>query len=99
VEHGVAISGATKHNQENHAMLYLSIDQHAKQLTISLRDEDGNVLDRRQVSTEPKRVRAFFDDLRDRSRPAGGSWRSSRSVDSTTGCSSCWRTTDVATSC
>lgn len=53
-------------------MLYLSIDQHAKQLTISLRDEDGNVLDRRQVSTEPKRVRAFFEELRERSRPAGG---------------------------
>ena len=53
-------------------MLYLSIDQHAKQLTISLRDEDGNVLERRQVSTEPKRVRAYFEELKIRGRAAGG---------------------------
>ena len=53
-------------------MLYLSIDQHAKQLTVSLRDEDGNVLDRRQVSTEPKRVRAYFEELKLWGRAAGG---------------------------
>jgi hypothetical protein len=38
-------------------MLYLGIDQHRKQLTVSLRDEGGTVIERRQVSTEPKRLR------------------------------------------
>ena len=48
-------------------MLYLGIDQHARQLTVSLRDEGGDVVLARQVSTEPVRVRAFFDQLaRDR---------------------------------
>ena len=48
-------------------MLYLGIDQHARQLTVSLRDEGGDVVLARQVSTEPDRVRAFFDQLtRDR---------------------------------
>ena len=31
-------------------MLYLGIDQHTRQLTISLRDESGDVLQARQVS-------------------------------------------------
>ena len=53
-------------------MLYLGIDQHARQLTVSLRGENGDVLLARQVSTEPDRVRAFFTQLtRDRV-PAGG---------------------------
>src|ERR671910_3776865 len=48
-------------------MLYLGIDQHARQLTVSLRDEAGDVVLARQVSTEPDRVRAFFTQLtRDR---------------------------------
>src|SRR5690349_8522692 len=52
-------------------MLYLGIDQHARQLTVSLRGESGDVLLARQVSTEPDRVRAFFTQLtRDRV-PAG----------------------------
>ena len=52
-------------------MLYLGIDQHARQLTVSLRGEDGDVLLARQVSTEPDRVQAFFTQLtRDRV-PAG----------------------------
>ena len=34
-------------------MFYLGIDQHAKQLTVSLRDIDGNVILKRQVSTKP----------------------------------------------
>ena len=50
-------------------MLYLGIDQHARQLTVSLRNESGDVVLARQVSTEPDRVRAFFDQLtRDRLR-------------------------------
>jgi transposase len=44
-------------------MLYLGIDQHARQLTISLRNEEGDVLQARQVSTEPEKVNAFFEYL------------------------------------
>ena len=44
-------------------MLYLGIDQHARQLTISLRDEGGDVLMARQVSTEPEKINAFFEGL------------------------------------
>jgi transposase len=44
-------------------MLYLGIDQHARQLTISLRNEDGDVLQARQVSTEPEKINAFFEHL------------------------------------
>ena len=50
-------------------MLYLGIDQHARQLTVSLRNEGGDVVLARQVSTEPDRVQAFFTQLiRDRLR-------------------------------
>ncbi len=52
-------------------MLYLGIDQHVRQLTISLRDESGDVVQARQVSTEPKRIRAFFEQLT-RERLGGG---------------------------
>jgi hypothetical protein len=34
-------------------MFYLGIDQHARQITISLRDENGDVLLACQVSTQP----------------------------------------------
>ena len=44
-------------------MLYLGIDQHARQITISLRDDSGDVIQSRQVSTRPEKVTAFFDDL------------------------------------
>lgn len=48
-------------------MLYLGIDQHARQLTVSLRNERGDVVLAGQVSTEPDRIRTFFDQLaRDR---------------------------------
>ena len=48
----------------------LGIDQHARPLTVSLRNDGGDVVLARQVSTEPDRVRAFFalltrDRLRD----------------------------------
>jgi transposase len=46
-------------------MLYVGIDQHRKQLTVSVRDGSGNVILRRQVSTEWKKVRAFFDEVRE----------------------------------
>jgi transposase len=53
-------------------MLYVGIDQHRKQLTVSVRDESGDVVLRRQVSTQWQKVRAFFNDLRDRTTAAGG---------------------------
>ncbi len=44
-------------------MLYLAIDQHAKQLTVCVRDEEGGTVLRRQVSTRPEKVEAFFEQL------------------------------------
>jgi transposase len=53
-------------------MLYLGIDQHSKQLTVALLDQQGSVLRRQQVSTRPERVAEFFRDLATRSEPDGG---------------------------
>ena len=53
-------------------MFYLAIDQHRKQLTVNLRNEDGNVLLKRQVSTDWKPVIGFFDQLDQQSRAEGG---------------------------
>jgi len=53
-------------------MLYLGIDQHRKQLTVSVRNEAGDAVLRRQVSTEWSRVRTFFDELRRLAEPEGG---------------------------
>jgi hypothetical protein len=53
-------------------MLYLGIDQHRKQLSVSVRNEAGDVVLRRQVSTEWSRIRAFFDGLRQPAEPDGG---------------------------
>jgi transposase len=53
-------------------MLYLAIDQHAKQLTVNLRNEAGQVILRRQVSTRWEPVRAFFASLREQAEPEGG---------------------------
>ena len=44
-------------------MLYVAIDQHRKHLTVNGRDEQGDVVVRRQVSTEWVRVRAFLAEL------------------------------------
>jgi transposase len=44
-------------------MLYLGIDPHAGQITISLRSESGDVLQARQVSTQPEKINAFFQRL------------------------------------
>ena len=53
-------------------MLYLAIDQHRKQLTVNLRNEQGDVLLKRQVSTEWRRVRGFLEEVRNMSVPEGG---------------------------
>ena len=47
-------------------MLFLGIDQHARQLTVSLRDQQGDVLLARQVSTLPTRILQFFGHLTQR---------------------------------
>ena len=41
-------------------MFYLGIDLHRKQMTVSLRNEHGDVVLRRQVSTRPKKVEEFL---------------------------------------
>jgi len=46
-----------------HALIsgaHLGIDQHARQITISLRDDSGDVLQARQVSTRPEKLHEFF---------------------------------------
>ena len=53
-------------------MLYLGIDQQRKQLTVNLRNEQGDAVLRRQVSTRWDRVRKFFEDLRQEARSEGG---------------------------
>jgi transposase len=44
-------------------MLYLGIDQHRKQLTVCVRNEQGDVIFRRQVSTRWEKVRAFLAEI------------------------------------
>ena len=53
-------------------MLYLAIDQHRKQLTVNLRNEEGDVVLKRQVSTEWPRVRSFLEEVRKASASEGG---------------------------
>jgi transposase len=52
-------------------MLYLGIDLHSKQLTVSLRGEDGEVVLRRQVSTRGEEPRKFLAELAARAGEAG----------------------------
>jgi hypothetical protein len=53
-------------------MLYLGIDQHRKQLTVNLRDEEGTTVLRRQVSTEWVRVGAFLGEVQAAAESQGG---------------------------
>ena len=41
-------------------MLYLGIYQHPRQTTISLRDDQGDVILTRHVSTRPEKIHALF---------------------------------------
>lgn len=52
-------------------MLYLAIDQHSKQLTVNVRDEAGQVVIRKQVSTRGEAPREFLAQLVERA-GAGG---------------------------
>ena len=53
-------------------MLYLAIDQHSKQLTVNLRNEAGEILLRRQVSTRGDAPRQFLAEVQVRSAAEGG---------------------------
>src|SRR5208283_4914882 len=53
-------------------MLYLAIDQHRKQLTVNLRNEAGDVLLKRQVSTKWPRVREFLAEVQKQALPEEG---------------------------
>jgi len=53
-------------------MLYLAIDQHRKQLTVNLRNESGDVLLKRQVSTQWLRVRKFLEEVQKQGHSEGG---------------------------
>ena len=53
-------------------MLYLAIDQHARQVTVNVRDETGEVTQRRQVSTRWKPMRQFLAGLQADSAAEGG---------------------------
>lgn len=44
-------------------MLYIGIDLHSQQLTVSVRNEEGSVVLRRQVSTRPGRVDEFLAEV------------------------------------
>lgn len=44
-------------------MLYLAIDQHAKQITVCVRNDNGDTIMRRQVSTRPEKIEAFLREL------------------------------------
>lgn len=53
-------------------MLYLGIDLHARQFTVNLRDENGEILLRRQVSTAGDEPRRFLEETA--RRPATGGY-------------------------
>jgi transposase len=53
--------------------LYIGIDQHARQITIALRDDSGDVLQARQVATRPAKINAFFQQLTRERLPDGES--------------------------
>lgn len=53
-------------------MLYLAIDQHRNQLTVNVRNEAGDVIQRRQVSTRWDKVLSFFEKMRSTAQQEGG---------------------------
>lgn len=44
-------------------MLYIGIDQHSKQITVCVRNEEGEAILRRQVSTRPEKIAEFFEQI------------------------------------
>jgi transposase len=44
-------------------MLYVAIDQHAKQITVAIRNEQGEDVLKRQVSTRREKIEQFFNSV------------------------------------
>ena len=44
-------------------MLYLAIDQHTRQITVCVRNHEGDTVLSRQVSTRPEKIDAFLKEL------------------------------------
>ena len=44
-------------------MLYLAIDQHTRQITVCVRNQEGDTVLSRQVSTRPEKIEAFLQQL------------------------------------
>ena len=61
-------------------MLYLGIDQHRRQLTVCVRNDQGDIVLRRQVSTEWARVREFLEEIRNRAAKRPGPAPSARAA-------------------
>ncbi|MDA0810440.1 MAG: hypothetical protein O3B68_20800, partial [Planctomycetota bacterium] len=69
-------------------MLYVGIDQHTRQLTVCVRNEEGEVVLRRQVGTRLDKVVPFLEQIRDDAgadcirrsdnKAGGGEWRAAR---------------------
>lgn len=53
-------------------MLYVGIDQHKRHLTVCVRNEQGDMVLSRQVSTVWREVDRFLESLRERGEPEGG---------------------------
>jgi Transposase and inactivated derivatives len=53
-------------------MLYLAIDQHKAQLTINLRNEDGDIVQKDQISTDHAAINDFFTKLSKKARKHRG---------------------------
>jgi transposase len=53
-------------------MFYVGIDQHSKQLTVDVGNEEGDLVLHRQVTTEPASLRRFLGELQQRSEAEGG---------------------------
>jgi len=53
-------------------MYFVGIDQHKRHLTVCVRDEQGEIVFRRQVSTRWEEVDRFLERLREQVRPCGG---------------------------
>ena len=69
---GGSASDGHNHFHGEPIMLYLGIDLHTRQLTVCLRDEVGNVLQRRQVGTHPEKLQPWFDELQAAANGQGG---------------------------
>ncbi|WP_197231126.1 IS110 family transposase [Novipirellula artificiosorum] len=61
--HGVAVLARQLSLPGEPDNVYLAIDQHAKQITVCVRNEEGDTVLRRQVSTRPEKIQAFFQQL------------------------------------